>query len=510
MRAKAPAAERATEGTLEVDGAAAGTRAAGSLRSRALRGAGWTTAQMLLSRALRLASNLILTRMLFPEAFGLMALVNVFQAGMQRLSDTGVVPSVVRSARGDDPVFLQTAWTVQVGRGAVLWALCVGFAAPLARFYEQPELALLVPVASIGLLLAGLQSMELSLYRRHLTLGKLTGLEIGAQVLSIAVMVSWAWFQKSVWALVAGSIASAGFKTLLSYWLGGREGRYGFRWDREAAAELLHFGKWIFLSSTLSFLSGNLDRFIFGKTIPIGMLGVYSVGLTLALLPSDLIARLGNLVVFPALSRKLDAGGGLSSAFRDSRTPLLALASFVAVVLIGCGPPLIELLYDDRYHAAGWIVQILAVGAWFRALEVPAGSALLALGHARPVAAGHAAKVAGICVFVPIGFSLHGFPGALVAIAGTQLALYGVVSGAAARCGLRAIGEDIQWTAFVAVAGGLTAQVSAGVAEGESSEALRLVMALGTALVLWALGAYATLRLQGQRPVALLRARTVR
>ena len=88
-----------------------------SLRSLALRGSAWTLVGYGGALTLRLASSLVLTRLLFPEAFGVAALVGIFMQGLQMFSDIGVGPNIIRSPRGDDPDFLNTAWTLQVGRG---------------------------------------------------------------------------------------------------------------------------------------------------------------------------------------------------------------------------------------------------------------------------------------------------------------------------------------------------------------------------------------------------------
>lgn len=77
---------------------------------------GTTVAQQLI----RLGSNLILTRLLFPEAFGLMALVQTFMTGLAMFSDIGIGPSIIQNRRGEDPDFLNTAWTIQIGRGVML------------------------------------------------------------------------------------------------------------------------------------------------------------------------------------------------------------------------------------------------------------------------------------------------------------------------------------------------------------------------------------------------------
>src|ERR687885_208624 len=111
-----------------------------SLKNQALRGTVWTIAGYGASQVLRLGSNIILTRLLLPEFFGLMNLVNVFIIGLHLFSDVGLGPSVVQNKRGDDPDFLNTAWTIQVGRGIILWICSLILAWPVSQFYNEPQL----------------------------------------------------------------------------------------------------------------------------------------------------------------------------------------------------------------------------------------------------------------------------------------------------------------------------------------------------------------------------------
>ena len=89
-----------------------------SLFARVMRGSVLTAGSYAIAQGLRLVSNLILTRLLFPEAFGLMALVSVFLVGLAMFSDVGIGPAISQSKRGDDVGFLNTAWSIQVLRGA--------------------------------------------------------------------------------------------------------------------------------------------------------------------------------------------------------------------------------------------------------------------------------------------------------------------------------------------------------------------------------------------------------
>ena len=76
---------------------------------RVARGLSWTVVGFSASQVLRFAANLALTRLLFPDAFGLMALVQVFVTGLVMFSDVGLGQSVMQNKRGDEDDFLNTA-----------------------------------------------------------------------------------------------------------------------------------------------------------------------------------------------------------------------------------------------------------------------------------------------------------------------------------------------------------------------------------------------------------------
>src|SRR5262249_20835240 len=102
---------------------ASAAQAESSLRRLVLRGSAIALMGYGLNQGLRLLTNLVLSRLLFPEAYGLTAIVTVFMVALGMLSDVGLKDSVITSTRGDDPQFLNTAWTIQIMRGFGLWVL---------------------------------------------------------------------------------------------------------------------------------------------------------------------------------------------------------------------------------------------------------------------------------------------------------------------------------------------------------------------------------------------------
>jgi len=385
----------------------------------------WTVLGFGTMQVLRFGSNLILARLLVPELFGLMALVNVFIMGLHMFSDVGIGPAIIQSKRGDDRDFLNTAWTLQIIRGLGLWLAALMIAWPVAVIYDH-RLLWLIPAVGLNELIAGFNSTAMVTLGRRLYRGRLVLVEVASYALSITVVIVWINAvpreERNVWPLVVGSILASFIQLGFSHVL-----LPGFRnaicWDRTAIVELLHFGKWIFVGTLFTFLAGQADRLIVGM-LSLGELGIYHFGAMLATMPTLLMHALGGQLIFPLYSRLQQQGRGVGDAFARIHPVATGIAAILISGLIATGPALVRCLYPDRYQAAGWMVQVLAVGAWFQILEATGGTVLWALGQARPSAISNGVKVGALLVFVPLGYGLGNFPGMLCGFVAADVARY--------------------------------------------------------------------------------------
>lgn len=422
-----------------------------SLKKLAIRGTVWTIASYGASQLLRLGSNLILTRLLFPKLFGLMALINIFIVGLHLFSDIGVGPSIIQNKRGDDPVFLNTAWTLQVIRGFCLWFCCVLIAWPIAKFYGEPQLLWLVPVVGLSTIITGFNSTTLFTLNREMALGQLAIFELGTQVIALVVMIVWAWFSPTIWALVFGGLVSDLGRMMWSHRLiAGASNR--FAWEQEAANELFSFGRWIFVSTAVTFLGTQVDRLILGKLISFELLGVYGIAFTLAYLPSQVIAALSSKVIFPAVSKLAHLPRQtLRAKILQNRRLLLVSSALILTVLVSFGDKLILTLYDKRYSQAAWMLPLLAIGIWPNLLSETLRQCLVAVGKPSYQAYGQLLKGIYMCIGIPLGFSLMGMLGAIIVVALNDIPVYGVIAYGLWREGLGSLKQDIQVTVLLII-----------------------------------------------------------
>ena len=394
-----------------------------ALKRLALRGSGVELAGYGLSIVLRLGGNIVLSRLLFPKAFGLAAEVSFVLFGLAMLSDVGIRQCVIQSPRGDEPDFLDTAFSMQVLRGAALTALGLTLSVPAALYwFREPELLPLLLAANFQNLILGFHSTSVLTLRRRLEVGWVNALELGQQVVGLSVMIVWAKLHPSVWALIGGTLAGATVYSLGSHFLPvGRKNR--FRWDRSAYLEMSRFGRWIFGSSAVTFFASQGDRALFGRYFGAKELGVYQVAAELSNSAAAVVERLIAGVLYPLLSRARTERSPeeLTSIYYRARLALDLFAQSALGFLCAIGAWIVELIWDPRYWGAGSFLPMLCLRAATSCLVTPAECCLTSLGMPRYGFWRSLIRAVSVWLALPIGFHFGGVPGMVWAVAVTEL-----------------------------------------------------------------------------------------
>jgi len=396
---------------------------------------------------IRFGSSIMLASLLYPEAFGLFALCFAFLTGLHLFSDLGIRVSIIQSPRGDDPVFLNTAWTIQIVRGFVLWIGAAALAWPAAYWRPEPEPALLwlLPLLAFTTVIEGFTSTKLHGLHRHLLQRRAVLIDLVSSIVSVVIMLTWASFSPGLLAMAAGPLSNALMQMSLSHLLPGPRNR--FRYDRQSAHELVHFGRWIFISTICTFLADHVDRVVV-SFISLATLGVYHLANQIAMVPSALMGTVARQVVLPIYSRMIDAGSDLREAVRLVQLRAGALSALLVAGLIAIAPTLIRCLYDDRYQEAGWILPMLAVSGLLQILDSNGSSLLIARGKPRIYALSNGVKVFCLILFMPVGAWVDGLRGLIAALLLGDLARYRCTALAARYEGFPIFRRDVVWIFF--------------------------------------------------------------
>ena len=398
--------------------------AGNSLLARVVRAGSVTVAGNVGSQLLRFGSNLLLTRLLFPSAFGLMAIAQSILTAANLLSDVGLQQAVVRSKRGHEQGFLDAIWTLQVVKGLLIMVV-MALAGPIvARGYGQPALVQIMPALGLAAVISGFSSTKVALVNRRIEVGRLTMIEIGSQVLGIVVMLVWARLVPTTWALVGGNLASAAAKTLASHWfLHGPGNR--FAWDRSVMREVWQFGGWVMLSSGVTFLAGEGRNLLNAALVSASEVGLLVISSTLAFVVWNAIQQVSGRVLFPAYAEvHRERPQNLSAVVERARRWQLLGGCAVAALFALCGDRLVRWFYDPRYALAGIFLQIQAVGTMFSFLNASYSGVLWALGRPGLNTVLLSVQVVIVATLTLVGHALGGTLGLVVGASCTGLVMY--------------------------------------------------------------------------------------
>lgn len=327
------------------------------LKGDARRGAasiGWMGISQICGLVLRLGSNLILTRLLAPEAFGLLGTALAFMTTLEWLSDMGVAPALIRHPKGTQKDYLSTGWWITLFRGTCLGAVAASCAWPAAMFYEQPELAGVLAVLALRPLLMAFRSPAVPVLRRELNYRSIFFDELSMTIGGTFTSVALALIIPSVWAIVGGTIVGALVGIVVSYVLCPMKPS---GYSNEASQEICGFGRQILVNTLVMALWLNLDRLLGLKLISAADLGLYTVAWNLAAVAEGIITRACD-VHFSMLSRLSTPAEQLRSHAEIAGKVSKWLMPVFAVVAC-LSPVVIWVLYDERYAGAGILLAVM-------------------------------------------------------------------------------------------------------------------------------------------------------
>ena len=346
--------------------------AGSTLKARALKGGMIALGGFGAAQTIRIASNLVMTRLLAPDAFGLMGVTIALQMGIAMMSDIGLNQSIVRSKLGEDPDYLATARLLQLGRclliasvlviaALALPGLAAGGVLRAGSVYADPRLPAFLYCIALSVTISGFSAMRVALHNRSLDIAPVIRLELSAQIVAVVAMASAALAGLGVYSLALGAIVAELVKTAGSHVaLKGPPARFGFH--REHFREIFSYGKWLIVASTFGFLVQRGDQVLFGWLLDMREYSLYSIAGLWILAGRAVIETVQRRIAAPALAEiQRDRPHDLTRVYRRLRLVYegLCVALFLAIVLFA--GPFISIVYSDVYAGVAHYMRLLAL-----------------------------------------------------------------------------------------------------------------------------------------------------
>jgi len=432
------------------------------VKKKILTASAWVVGGHVMSQVIRFLGNLILTRLLFPEFFGLVGVAMILVTGIVMFSDLGIMQCVIKSKNGRNERFLSTAWTIQIVRGLFLGGVLLAFAIGLKHYqsglsydsigenvYSDPLLPEIIIVLAIMPVVLGFLSPHMYMANRDLELKQIAIIEVMTGLFSLLVTIVIAMMTKSIWSLVSGIISAGFLKTVLSHILFNGP-TLSILIDRAYFREIFHFGKWIMISSISGFLLSQGDRALLGLYLNAETLGIYTIGFFLANAIFQVLLKLNGGVFFPYLSsiaRKQEFND-LSEVFYRIRAKIDMILFTITGALMVSGDSLVTFLYDSRYQEAGWILQFLALSI-LAIIPVTYDQLFLAIGRSKWMSMALLTQMIFLYIGIPITFLLLDFSHVVLVIALAFIPRYFLCLWFSWKIGLLKISNEVKGIVFV-------------------------------------------------------------
>jgi O-antigen/teichoic acid export membrane protein len=209
------------------------------------------------------------------------------------------------------------------------------------------------------------------------------------------------------------------------------------------------------VSTAFFFFASQADRLILGRLVSFTLLGIYGIAYSISDIPRAVINAFANRVGFPFIAKMAYLPiAEFRKVFLRYRFPALIAGAALLSLMVHLGGFLVTKMYDHRYHAASWMVPILALGLWHTLLYQTTMPALLTLGKSKYQAIGNVAYCIAVITAIPLAFHFYGMFGTVIAVAAGDLPFYFVLVGAASREGVSTWKQDLQATGvFLALLG---------------------------------------------------------
>ena len=367
-----------------------------SLGQRVVSAVGWSAGVKIGFQLVTWGMTLAVIRVLAPGDYGLMALTMVFTNVLAAFSNLGLGDALVQRAETPKPLVASVFGVLLLIAAGLTVALSLA-AYPIAAWYDDPRLVLLLQVASLDFLLNGLTTIPRMHLTKSLRVRPMFLLEMAGGIVSAVAVVTLAYTGHGVWSLLlggmlGGGVKAAGFLVITrEYWV----------WPSLEFAlvrPLLSYGAFRTLEVLAWIAFTSADVLIIGRLLGPADLGLYSVALNFAGMPLNKIAPIINSVAFPAFA----IAQGNPREVRFYALKATRLMSLIAVpVFFGISavaPEIVDLVFGPRWAAAEPMLAVLALAMTFRAILLVLPNFLIGIGDAR---AGFWCTLSGAVLFPP-------------------------------------------------------------------------------------------------------------
>lgn len=327
-----------------------------SLKDKTVKGVIWSSIDRFSAQGIQFVFSILIARLLVPEDYGVIAMLNIFLAVSQTFIDSGFGTALIRKVDRTEIDF-STVFYFNIVVASLFYLILFFSSSAIADFYETPLLESVTKVIALNLIISSLSGIHNAKLSINIDFKSRAKISILTTMLTGVVGLWMAYAGYGVWALVVQNLCSSVLRTVMLWIIVKWRPKLIFSW--KSFKELFSFGSKLLASGLLDTVYHNLYTLIIGKVFTSATLGLYSKANSLAQFLSSNITGVLQTVTFPVLSTIQNEEERLADAYKR----LLKLSAFVVfplmIGLAAVADPFIRIALTDKWEGSIYLLQII-------------------------------------------------------------------------------------------------------------------------------------------------------
>lgn len=338
----------------------------------------WIGAIQVFRVAVQLVGLLLLSRLLSPEDFGLVAMVSIVTNLAGLLRDMGTAAAVIQKQTLENEIILTAFWLNCI-IGVALGMGIAGLSGLLAAIFHAPALVGLLLLVAVAFPITGSGTVHQALLERASRFSVIARVEIIAALCGLGVALIAAYAGAGAYSLVLQTLAVAVLSTVQLWFASGWRPRW--YWSTARLRELSGFSSNLFAFNIVNYFSRNADNMVVGRWLGASSLGAYSLAYRIMLFPLQNLTVVATRALFPVFSRQQTAPGEMAGLYLRT---LSVIAFFTAPLMAGLfvlRVPFVHVFLGEKWSSVAGLIAWLAPVGFIQSLVSTTGTVFMAGGR---------------------------------------------------------------------------------------------------------------------------------
>lgn len=320
---------------------------------------------------IQLVVTAILSRILTPQEYGVVAVVNVFLIFFQMLADFGIGPAIIQNKTLTKNE-INSIFGFSIYLAIFLGIVFVFLGYPISIFYSNEVYIPISMVLAVCLFFYGVLVVPQSLLLREKRFGTVNMVTILANIASGVVSIVLAFSGFSYYSLIISNTVKAALLFVVFYLK--TDSKAQFKLDTSPLKKIFNFSKNQFLFNFINYFSRNLDSILIGRYFSASALAFYDKAYQVSLYPNQILTNVISPVIQPIMSEYETDLEKIKSVYLKITSILATIGLPLSVFLFFNASEIILFLFGDQWNGSVLPFQILAVSVWVQMISSSTGA----------------------------------------------------------------------------------------------------------------------------------------